>query len=138
GVRRLFLSSLTQTTIGQTTGFLPVSKRKRDLSMEAGVSIEPVYPQDLVKKMALNIKDLLNSKRHALLRIVEHLEDATTTYLWSDYLRLNTSHPLLMKDLDPNNSSHEMTLDDRLGVPVRYNISGIHVPLEVYEGCKFY
>ncbi|XP_042214817.1 voltage-dependent calcium channel subunit alpha-2/delta-2-like [Homarus americanus] len=107
---------------------------KRDLSMEAGVSIEPVYPQDLVKKMALNIKDLLNSKRHALLRIVEHLEDATTTYLWSDYLRLNTSHPLLMKDLDPNNSSHEMTLDDRLGVPVRYNISGIHVPLEVYEG----
>nr|XP_045602573.1 voltage-dependent calcium channel subunit alpha-2/delta-1-like isoform X2 [Procambarus clarkii] len=107
---------------------------KTDLKGEAGVSIEPVYPQDLVKNMAGNIRDLLNSKRNALQRIVDHLEDATTTYIWNDDLRLNTSQPLLMKDLDPLNDTHKMTYDDRLGVPVRYNISGIHVPLEVYEG----
>lgn len=71
-------------------------------------------------------------------KIVEHLEDATTTSIWSDDLNLNNSHPLLMKDLDPENASHHMMQDERLATKVRYNISGIHVPLEVYEGCKSY
>ncbi|XP_069951527.1 voltage-dependent calcium channel subunit alpha-2/delta-1 isoform X1 [Cherax quadricarinatus] len=107
---------------------------KKDLSDEVGVSIEPVYPQELVKKMARDISSLLKSKRNALQRIVENLQDGAGSYVWSDELRLNTSHPLLMKDLDPDNASHEMTYDERFGVPVRYNFSGIHVPLEVYEG----
>lgn len=68
--------------------------------------------------------------------IVYHLETATTTHLWDDELNLNTTHPLLMKDLDPSNATHCLTPDPRLGVPTRRNVSGIHLPLEVYEGCE--
>ncbi|XP_066961533.1 voltage-dependent calcium channel subunit alpha-2/delta-1-like isoform X2 [Macrobrachium rosenbergii] len=107
---------------------------KTDFNGNKSVNIKPVKPLELVRKMAEDIQTLLTSKRNALQKIVDHLEDATTTYLWSDDLTLNKSRPLLMKNLDPHNASHEMAYDERLGVEVRYNQSGIHVPLEVYEG----
>ncbi|XP_071526691.1 voltage-dependent calcium channel subunit alpha-2/delta-1-like [Panulirus ornatus] len=107
---------------------------KTDFSDDPRVSIETVYPMKLVRSMAKDIRDHFNSKRQALQKIVEHLEDATTTSIWNDDLNLNNSHPLLMKDMDPENATHHMMLDERLGTKVRYNVSGIHVPLEVYEG----
>ncbi|MPC20685.1 hypothetical protein E2C01_013639 [Portunus trituberculatus] len=101
---------------------------------DAIVSVKPVYLPTMVEEMAKKIQDHFASKRNALQEIVDILEDATTLYIWNDDLRLNTSRPLLMKDLrdlDPSNASQ---LDERLGVAVRHNVSGIHVPLEVYEG----
>ncbi|KAK8396776.1 hypothetical protein O3P69_005025 [Scylla paramamosain] len=105
-----------------------------NMNDDAIVSIKPVYLPTMVEEMAKKIQDHFASKRNALQEIVVMLEDATTFYIWNDDLRLNTSRPLLMKDirdLDPSNISQ---FDERLGVAVRHNVSGIHVPLEVYEG----
>ncbi|XP_069979919.1 voltage-dependent calcium channel subunit alpha-2/delta-1 isoform X2 [Penaeus vannamei] len=107
---------------------------RRDYNGDYNVEIERVRTEPMVQEMARDVNHLLSDKRKALQKIVQHLEDATANYQWKDELDLNTSHPLLMKYLDPSNDSHEMQMDERLGVPVKYNISGIHVPLEVYEG----
>ncbi|KAK4309369.1 hypothetical protein Pmani_018995 [Petrolisthes manimaculis] len=107
---------------------------EKNLTGTPFVNIEMVDTESLTSELAANIQDFLSDKRKALSDIVYHLETATTTYLWNEDLNLNTTHPLLMKDLDPTNATHCLTPDPRLGVPTRRNVSGIHLPLEVYEG----
>ncbi|XP_050732998.1 voltage-dependent calcium channel subunit alpha-2/delta-2-like isoform X2 [Eriocheir sinensis] len=105
-----------------------------DLNGDPNVSIKSVYLRTMAEDMANGIRDLFASKHSALQKIVELLEDATTIYIWNDNLNLNTSRPLLMKDLTDLDASNASHFDERLGVAVRHNVSGIHVPLEVYEG----
>ncbi|XP_076068270.1 voltage-dependent calcium channel subunit alpha-2/delta-1-like isoform X2 [Oratosquilla oratoria] len=111
-----------------------INELQTDVSWKDKVSISAVNNEYMVREMAVKISETFASKRFALQRIVDHLEAASETYKWSDELTLNSSQHILLKQLDEEISDVKYKYDAKLEARVNRSQSGVHVPIEVYEG----
>ncbi|KAJ8301427.1 hypothetical protein KUTeg_020414 [Tegillarca granosa] len=96
---------------------------------------EVVDSQKLVKKMSLELAEMLNRKKLALTRLVEVAEDAAANYTWDGTLTKDT-------DVIYYNSKDLTILKPLLGKggkrfedkDINATISSVHIPVEIYEG----
>lgn len=69
--------------------------------------------------------------------MVASLEDASEGYIWKDELENNfTSVAVMNASTEQIFQESPGEVDHLFGIKINKSMTSIHVPLEVYEGCK--
>ena len=63
-------------------------------------------------------------------------EQAIEAYEYNDDLTLKDVDYINVNDL--GNITYEMTYNDHFKQEIYEESSGVHIPIEIYEGCKFF
>ncbi|XP_037069398.1 voltage-dependent calcium channel subunit alpha-2/delta-1-like isoform X2 [Pollicipes pollicipes] len=101
----------------------------------SSVRFEEVNAEAELASMATKITDIFTKRSRALKDIVTTAEDQTFIYEYDP--NLQTGDVALFKMAKYNESSPDLELDEHFGREVNFSQSGVHTPLEVYEGWFF-
>ncbi|CAL1541794.1 unnamed protein product [Lymnaea stagnalis] len=112
----------------------PILKQK--FVKDDGPGIKRIYSevsgQDLVTEMAKSLSVMMHKKMEALRKLVDVAENTAAAYKWNKNLVKNMVTYVNTKEVDNLRSS--VVYVDRFRKEVNFNISCVHIPVEIYDG----
>ncbi|RUS86221.1 hypothetical protein EGW08_006016 [Elysia chlorotica] len=94
----------------------------------------PIDLPKLVQDMAAEIAEILGKKTAALRETVRVAEAIAADYPWNEDIRKEDIGYQNSKELLQENVS--LTFEDRFEKKVNYSFSGVHIPVEIFDGNK--
>ncbi|KAK3762796.1 hypothetical protein RRG08_040493 [Elysia crispata] len=112
------------------------SKVYNKLTIKSGVTVKTatIDQPKLVQEMAKDLSEMLGKKTAALRETVRVAEDFAANYSWNETIRKEDIGYENSKELLQENVS--LTFEDRFEKRVNYNFSGVHIPVEIFDGNK--
>lgn len=102
-----------------------------------GITIEKINGEDILKNVLKKLSNLLTSKKSALKKLVDKAEQKFEKFQKTSKTML-TLEDLSFFNMKAPKPVVEMTYSPRFYQPVSYEESGVHIPLEIFDGCKYF
>ncbi|XP_064472962.1 voltage-dependent calcium channel subunit alpha-2/delta-1-like isoform X2 [Ornithodoros turicata] len=125
------LDTTLVTRLTAISGIETLRNNYEDMGQATRVEINGT---ELLLRMTAETEKNLQKKKNALRRLVKKAEDAVVKHKYVADLEQEEVNIPLMTSKEDKNAESPLRYSERFGRPVNMSFSGVHIPLEIFQG----